>query len=143
LRKATELDPKYAQAHFNLGDAFYSRGRVPEALAQWREGLRAEPNRLSVLNQMAWVLATSTQPSIRDGAEAVRLAARAVEVTGGRDLAALDTLAAAYAEMGRFDQAVETARRALALAENRQPLAAAIQARIALYEGKQPFRSRR
>ena len=74
---------------------------------------------------MAWLLATSPEASLRDGARAVELAQRAVRLTGGREPDALDTLAAAYAEAGRFAEAVETAEQpapwppstAIALAE--------------------------
>jgi Flp pilus assembly protein TadD len=91
------------------------------------------------MNQVAWVLATSPDASVRNGAEAVKMATRAVELSGGREPDTLDTLAAAYAESGRWEQATETARRALALA--REPLAKDIRARLALYENRQPFRS--
>jgi hypothetical protein len=79
-----------------------------------------------------------------DGTEAVKLAERAVKATGAGEPAALDTLAAAYAETGQFAKAIETGRRAVALAigANQQHLAEAVKARIALYERQTPFRSR-
>jgi spermidine synthase len=91
---------------------------------------------------MAWVLATWPEASVRNGMEAVALAERALRLSGGREPAILDTLAAAYAEAGRFPEAVETARRALTLAtqQNQQPLAEALKGRIALYEGRSAFR---
>ena len=124
-----------------LGDTFYLRGNIPEALARWRKGLQLEPGDLPVLNQTAWVLATCPQASVRNGAEAVGLAERALQLSGGREPAVLDTLAAAYAEVGRFPEAVETARRAQTLAtqQNKGPLAQKLTARIALYEAKAPF----
>ena len=142
FQKAIELDPKNAQAVCNLGNAFHLQGRIPEALAQWRLGLQLEPNQAVVLNQAAWVLATSAEASIREGAEALKLALRAVELTRGREPAMLDTLAAAYAETGRFADATQTARRALALAmeQNQASLAERIKARIALYQKSMPFR---
>jgi tetratricopeptide (TPR) repeat protein len=144
LRKAIEIDPQNAPAYYNLGNALYLRGRIAEALDQWRAGLGVQPDLLPALNQTAWVLATCVETSVRNGTEAVTLAARAAEISGGREPDILDTLAAAYAETGRFEQAVETARRALALAvrDNKRPLADDIRARIALYEGRTPFRSR-
>lgn len=87
--------------------------------------------RLGALNGAAQLLATSTDSSVRNGAEAIMLAKRAASVSGGRDPATLDTLAAAYAEAGRFPEAVETVRRALALASDRQ-LAEALRAHLAL-----------
>jgi tetratricopeptide (TPR) repeat protein len=141
FQKAVEINPGYAHAYFNLGDAFYSRGQVAEALWQWREGLRLEAD-TRVLNRTAWVLATSPAPSVRNGREALELAQRAVQSSGGRDPVVLETLSAAYAELGRFREAVQTARGALDLAaqQNRQPLAGDLKAKIALYKAKTPFR---
>jgi tetratricopeptide (TPR) repeat protein len=142
LQKALEINPTQAQNHLNLGNAFYVQGRIPEALASWRAGLRVEPNHLALLSQTAWVLATCPRASVRNGREAVELARRAVQASGGKDPAVLDTLAAAYAETGRFAEAVETIRQALALAtqQNAQPLIEGLKARMALYETKTPFR---
>jgi len=137
-----EVDPKQVQTYYNLGGALYMQGKIREALARWREGLRVDPNHLPLLSQTAWVLATCPVALVRNGSEAVELAQRAVHASGGRDPAILDTLAAAYAEVGRFPEAVQTARQALALAtqQNAQPLAEGLKARIALYEAKTPFR---
>jgi tetratricopeptide (TPR) repeat protein len=142
FQRAQELNPRNARADFNLAYALYSQGRISEALAYWRRGLRTEPDTLPVLNQVAWLLATCPKASDRNGAEAVELAARAVQLSNGRDPAVLYTLAAAYAEVGRFPEAAQTARRAVALAtqQNRQPLVEALKAALALYEAKTPFR---
>jgi len=141
-QKVVEVNPEFAQAHYSLGDTFYLEGRTSEALAHWRKGLHAEPNHLAALKQTAWVLATCPDASIRNGAEAVELAERAVQLSGGQEPGTLDTLAAAYAEVGRFSEAVQAARKALALATqpNQQALAGALKARIALYEANTPFR---
>ena len=145
-RKALEIDPDFTEAHYNLGDIlYYLQGRIPEALAHWRKVLSAQPNHLAVLNQTAWVLATSPEASVRNGAEALELAERAVRLSGGREPAFFDTLAAAYAEVGRFSEAVEIARRAMALAAQRndQHLSEALHARITLYKAKTPVREAR
>jgi spermidine synthase len=142
LQKALDINPTQAQNHLNLGNAFYMQGKISEALTNWRAGLRVEPNHLALLSQTAWVLATCPRASVRNGTEAVELARRAVQASGGKDPAILDTLAAAYAEAGRFAEAVETIRQALALAtqQNAQPLIEGLKARMALYEAKTPFR---
>jgi len=143
FQMAVKVNPGFTEAHQNLGDTlYYLLGKTPEALVHWHEVLRAQPNHVLVLNQTARVLATSPEASVRNGAEAVVLAERAVHLSGAREPVILDTLAAAYAEAGRFPEAVETARRALALAtqQSKQPLAEALKARIALYEAKTPFR---
>ena len=142
FQRAIALAPRFAPAYFNLGSAYYLLGRTADALAQWRLGLALEPDNTAALSRAAWILAASPDEALRNGAEAVRLGARAVELAGQPDAAALDCLAAAYAEAGRFPDAVETARRALTLAgqQNKAALASAIRARLALYEGKTPFR---
>jgi spermidine synthase len=91
---------------------------------------------------MARVLAASPEPSIRDGAEAVVLAERAARLSDRREPAILDTLAAAYAAVGRFSEALETARRALDLATkaNQHALVVMLKTRIALYEAGTPLR---
>jgi tetratricopeptide (TPR) repeat protein len=143
-RSALDLDPKYAPAHVSLGDALDAQGRTADALAHWRAGLQLQPNDPPALRRVAWVLATSPDAALRDGAEAVAFAVRALELTGRKDARALDALAAAYAEKGQFANAALTARRAQAGAEqdNQPALAGDIGLRIALYEAGQPFRER-
>ena len=143
-RSALEIDPKYAKAHDSLGDALNAQGRMAEALAHWRNAIELEPNDTQALRRAAWVLATSPDAAIRNGGDALQFAVRAVELAGGKDARLLDTLAAAYAEKGRFADAALTARRAQARAaqENQPALADEIKARIALYEAGQPFRDR-
>ena len=142
LQRALELNPGQARNHYNLGNAFYLQGKIPEALARWREGLDKDPNNLPLLKQTAWLLATCPQTSVRNGPEALELAERAVQLSAGQDPEALDTLAAADAEVGRFAEALKTTRRALDLArqQDMQPLAETLKARIALYEAKTPYR---
>jgi tetratricopeptide (TPR) repeat protein len=145
LRSALSLEPKYAEAHVTLGDTLYAQGRTAEALAHWRDGLQLQPNDPPALRRVAWVLATSPDTAIRDGAQALAFAVRALELSGGKDAQVLDTLAAAYAEKGQFADAALTARRAQARAaqENQTVLAREIGVRIALYEAGQAFRDRR
>jgi len=137
-RKALEIDPQYAEAHDSLGNALYEQGHIAEALAHWRAGT----NRLAALRREAWILATYPEASIRDGRAAVAVAVRAVEISGRKDPADWDTLAAAYAEADRFADALATAKRALAMAkqENRPELAKEIESRLRLYEAGRPFR---
>jgi tetratricopeptide (TPR) repeat protein len=139
-----QLDSKSAEAHYSLGDALDEQGRTTEALAHWRDAIGLQPNDRQALRRAAWVLATSSDATIRNGGEALRFAVRAVELSGGRDARMLDTLAAAYAEKGQFADAALSARRALArsVQENQPALADEIRIRIALYEADQPFRDR-
>jgi len=140
-----KLNPDSAPAHNNLADCLYLLGRSREAVAHWRAGLRVEPDRLATLRQLAWALATSPEASVRNGTEAIMLAQKAIQLSNGNDPAILGSLAAAYAETGRFSEASESARRALVLAkeQNMQPLVETLEGSITLYESKKPFRERR
>jgi tetratricopeptide (TPR) repeat protein len=143
FEKAVEINPEFAEAHCYLGIVlYYSQDKVPEALAHWREVLRLEPNNVLAMSQMAHALAASPEASDRNAEEAVRLAERAVQLSGGQDPGYLDTLAMAYANAGRFPEASETARRALDLAtqQNQSQLVEELNARIRLYQAGQPYR---
>jgi protein O-mannosyl-transferase len=141
LHRALEIDPDYAQAHDNLGSLLLRLGKTDEAIAQWDTVIRLQPENASALNQLAWLLATDPEGSVRNGARAVALAQRAAKLRGNEEPAILGTLAAAYAEAGRFSEAVEAAQQALALAssQNNAPLADALRARIKLYQGNSPY----
>jgi tetratricopeptide (TPR) repeat protein/Tol biopolymer transport system component len=143
LEKALALKPGLVEAHYCLGESLYfSKGRVQEALAHWREALRLDPNYAPAMNEAAHALAASPEASVRNGVEAVELAERAVQVSGGQDPDYLDTLAAAYAEAGRFPEAIAAARKALDLAtqQHRGQLIEALNTRIKLYEALRPYR---
>ncbi len=140
FRKALEIQPNFAAVQYLLGDALAGRGEADEAIAHFRKALEMQPNNAAALNDMAWLRATYPNPKFRDGTEAVALARRAVELTPDRP-DPLDTLAAAYAEAGRFAEAVQAERKALDLAarQNKQALTRSIQAKIRLYEAGKPF----
>ena len=142
FQQALKSKPDYAEAHNNLGNALAGQGKIAEAVVQWREAVRLQPNQIAYVNNLAWVLATCPEASVRNGAEAVELAQRAVKLSGVRQPAILGTLAAAYAEAGRFSEAMHTARKALDLAtqQNEQALARSLEAKLPLYEAGTPFR---
>jgi len=143
LEKALALKPDLVEAHYFLGASlYYSEASVQEALAHWREALRVDPNFVPAMNDAAHALATSPDPSDRNGAEAVKLAERSVQLSGERNPVYLDTLAAAYAEVGRFPEAIAAARKALDLAaqQHREGLVESLNTRIKLYESQQPYR---
>jgi tetratricopeptide (TPR) repeat protein len=117
LQAALARAPGNAQLHFRVASALLLLGaHTQEAVDRLREAIRLEPAWPAPYNALAWLLATSSEAAIRDGAEAVRLAARAVELTQGRNPQVLDTLAAAQAASGRFSDATETERKAIDLA---------------------------
>ena len=141
-RKAVASRPDYADAHQNLGVLLHQQGKIAEALAQWREVIRLRPNDTGLLNAVSRLLATHPDASVRNGPEAAEMARRAVQLSGERDPALMDTLAAACAEAGRFAEATEVAQHALLLATARgnAVLAEALRSRIKLYQAGSPFR---
>jgi tetratricopeptide (TPR) repeat protein len=145
FERALEINPDYVEVRYHLGRTLYSHGRTADALAHWHRGLRAAPDNLPLLTQTAWVLATFPDAEMRNGPEAVQLAERAVRLSGGREPGSLGLLGAAYAEAGRFSDALKAARQALALAteQNQQSLVEALTGRIALYQAGTPFREER
>jgi Tfp pilus assembly protein PilF len=143
LQKSLEIQPDYASAHKNLGIAFLKQGRMDEAIAHFKKSLEIRPDLVEIQNNLAWLLATCSQASLRNGKQAVELAQRANQLTGAKNPNFLCTLAAAYAEAGRFSDAVETAQRALQLAgaQYNTALADDIQSQLKLYQAGVPFHS--
>ena len=142
FQKTLELQPHHVAALVDLGAAFQSQGRLEEAAIQYQKGLEEDPRALMALNNLAWVLATSPKESLRDGVKAIKLAQQANQLGGGENPIILHTLAAAYAETGRFSEAEETAEKALRLAESQADaaMAEAIRKEIALYRSGSPIR---
>jgi protein O-mannosyl-transferase len=114
---ALAIMPGVAEAHINLGNALLQKGQLDEAIVQYQTALQTRPRTVDVLNNLAWLLATSPDERVRDGHQAVQYALRACELTQYRLTVFVGTLAAAYAEAGRYDEAVAAARRACAQAE--------------------------
>ena len=137
LLKAVTLNPQDAGAHYELGMALKKTGRLKGARSHFREAIVLDPDSVVKLNNLAWLLATCSNENIRQPKEAVRLAERATELTSRKSGAALDTLAAAYAATGRFDDAVLAAEEALALMTAPKMSAAAIEVRERLERYKQ------
>ena len=113
-------NPEYYSAHFYLAEVLQHLGRTKEAVFHLHEAVRLEPTSAGALNNLAWVLSSSHDPEIRNGVEAVRLAERACELTKYQATLFVGTLAAAYAEAGRFAEAVAAAQKACALASKAQ-----------------------
>ena len=142
LERALQLSPSMVEARYYLGVALVTKGRRAEGLAHWRQALLKEPDNVQVLNEIAWVLATAPEAALRNGSEAVSLAEHAVKLTSAREPVVLGTLAAAYAETGRYGQATETEQRAadLAARQGNAPLAESLNQRLTLFERKTPIR---
>jgi tetratricopeptide (TPR) repeat protein len=143
LQRALALEPHAGELRTNLGLLFARSGRLDDAVAAWEAALAEDPDLAYANNNLAWLRATHPDPRWRNGISAVWLALHAVQATAGLDAGVLDTLAAAFAEAGRFDLAQETADRAQARAEadGDAKLAQEIAARRAGYAEGQPFRT--
>jgi len=141
-QEALDIKHDYVDAHCNLGVALANQGRIKEAIAHYRAALNIKPDDSPTLNNLAWLLATCPKSGFRNGAEAVKLAERAFHLPDGLEPTVLDTLAAAYAEAGRFPEAVQAAQKALDLAkrQNNGALAERVKARLRLYEARTPYR---
>jgi Flp pilus assembly protein TadD len=139
-REAIGPGPSPWIAHTKLADILVRRGRHAEAAGHYAEALhlRASP---TVMNELAWILATHNVAAPPGTPDAVRLAEQACEQTQRRNLLFLDTLAAAYARAGRFSGAVQTADLALKLARKTgyAPLIKDIEARRQLYLAGRPY----
>jgi tetratricopeptide (TPR) repeat protein len=142
-QKVLQLYPENADAHVNLGSAFAAKGGVRDAVSEYTRAIEIAPENVAALSNLAWLLATSAEPSLRNGAEAVQLAERADSASSRSDNHAtvLRILAAAYAEVGRFPDAKATAQRALQAAkvEGNASLAEALQGELALYDLRLPY----
>jgi tetratricopeptide (TPR) repeat protein len=117
LKRSHELAPNDANVCFQLANALHGSGATREALLSYRQALKIRPGWSFATNNLAWILATNLDASLRDGREAVRLAEALCLADDYSDPSSLATLAAAYAEVGRFDDAVLTNKRAVQLAE--------------------------
>jgi tetratricopeptide (TPR) repeat protein len=140
-QQALQIKPDYAEAHNNLGNALLQEGAVAEAIAQYQTALQIKPDYAEAHNNLAWVLATAPQAPLRNGGKAVELAERANQLTGGENPVILHTLAAAYAEVGRFSDAMRSAQKAIewAQAAGRKDLAEQFNGELKLYEAGLPF----
>jgi tetratricopeptide (TPR) repeat protein len=111
--KALEIKPGFADALNNRGFAWAKIGNLPKALEDFSRAIELEPLFLDAYNSKAWILATSSDERDRNAKEAIALAQKAVAISDSVD--SLDTLAAAYAANGQFDEAVATQKRTIEL----------------------------
>ena len=141
LKQALEIYPEHNNARYNLAMSLWGLGKIPEAVEQYKQILEMKPNWATAANSLAWILATDKDKEIRNGDEAVKWALVACKGKGRENPEYLDTLAAAYAEAGRFEQAVETAKKSIELARSAgdENLAQEVEHRLGLYRSKKAF----
>ena len=113
---ALEIDPNRADIQGRIGGTLGRQGDYAGAVARYRRALQIDPQQADVMNNLAWLLATCPEASLRNGAEAVQLAEKACQITEYHRTIIVGTLGAAYAEAGRFADAVATAQKACELA---------------------------
>src|SRR5262249_14340373 len=137
-----EDDPSHANARAELAVLLLEIGDSAAAAEQLEAAHKSKPADVRILNKLAWVLATSSSDDVRDPPRAKALADQLVALTGDRNPQALDTLAAAQAAMGEFDDAVATVSRAatLARAKRNRALANAIELRMSGYRQRHAYR---
>jgi tetratricopeptide (TPR) repeat protein len=116
LQEAVKIIPDYAVAQYNLGEAFLQEGRPVEAVENYRKAIQINRDYVDALNSLSLILATCPDASLRNGAEAVEDAQKACVLTHYQKPLLVETLAAAYAEAGRFPEAIATAEKAGELA---------------------------
>ncbi len=140
-RVALQIDPHDDRASWSLAYALHGLGRLREAADYDRYTLRLQPDHPRALNDLAWILATTPDRDIQNPAEAISLARKACELTAFKDPDLLDTLAAAQAGARQFNDAIETARKAMDLAKaaGQEELAQAIGTRLQLYQASEPY----
>jgi Flp pilus assembly protein TadD len=142
FEKTLQMQPNDADAHTGLGNALLRKGALKEAIAHYNEAMALAPKDPHSRSNLAWVLATSTDASIRDGAKAVELAQQAISLSGGREPLFFRTLAAAYAETGRFSDAIAVTQQAVAIAgtQGQTGLANLLEEDVLLYREQVPLR---
>ena len=140
-KQAIRIKPDLAEAHYNLGKALVAQGQIYEALDQLRQAIRLRPDCPDFMNDFAFLIITHPEIKNRDVNEATRLARRACELTSYKNPAFLGTLAAAYASAGKFSEAVDTARKAIAIADsaNQPQIKNIIQHHLTFYTQGKPY----
>ena len=143
-RITLSLHPNDPGTNANLGNALVQKGLLREAATHYEVALQSEPDSPVALNNLAWLLSAGPDDSLRNGARAVELARNLNRVSKQNNPFFIRTLAAAYAEAGQFDLAIETAQGAseLANAQGQHSLATQIQDETDLYRQHLPFRDR-
>ena len=141
LQESLSLRP-YAPAHWQLANVFLGNSKAREAVEQFEAAIKLQPELAKTANNLAWILATHADATIRNEKRAVELATLICKSTKEPSASQLDTLAAAFAAEGRFELAVKASTRAIAIAKEGgdEGLAQRISKRQDLYHQQKPFR---
>jgi tetratricopeptide (TPR) repeat protein len=147
FNRVLELKPDYELAYSLLSQSHILKGNQSEAIQILEKGLKQRPNSLSLLQSLSWLLSTSSSDQLRDGQRAVILGERAVDFTEGKNHNYWDTLAAAYAELAQYDNAVKSEEKAINMLTNfsipttfNDSLLVEYKERLSSYKAKKPWR---
>jgi HemY protein len=142
FEKALDIYPEHVNASYNLGMALWASGRSPAAIVQLRKVLDIKPDWPMAANTLAWILATDQHENIRNGEDAVKWAHVALRGENRNNPEYLDTLAAAYAENGKFEDAESTIQQALIIlgGYGDTTLRQAMEERLQFYRSGRPYR---
>ncbi len=142
FERAVKESPKHFDALQQLAERRRKTRRSNEALEYYSRGIAIRPDWLDGLNWSAWIMATSSDAALRDGRRALEFAERVCRASAYGNATALDTLAAAHAECGQFEQAVQFAQKALAVTppDQQATMGEQIRQRLELYRRGEPYR---
>jgi len=144
-RAALLIRPNDPDCHTVLAVALDQKGETAEAIQQYEKAVQISPTSVPALTNLAWLLATCSNETLRDGNKAVKLAGQANQLLGGTNPVVLRTLAAGYAETGQFAKAIESAQAAIQLARlsGDSSLAADVGDQLGFYRLGVPYRETR
>ena len=137
--EAIRIDPKLAEAYRIRGTAYQNKREYDRAIADYDKAIRLDPKLAYAYNNFAWVLGTCPQSGFRDGKKAVEYATKACELSDWKDPPSIDTLAAAYAEVGDFEQAIKWETNFLGTSNLSSEDTAGGKSRLALYKAHMPY----
>lgn len=137
FNQAIEINPRYNRAYNNRGIVYRLRGQYNQAISDFNKAIAINPLDAEAYNNLAWLLATAKTPGFRNGRRAVELALKACELSDWRNAEYLDTLAAAYARVGDFDNAVKWQEKAWE--SSKLAGTSELQQRLNLYRERKPW----
>jgi tetratricopeptide (TPR) repeat protein len=140
--QAIEIDARYSKAYHLRGNLKKKKGDAEGALADFLKAIETDSRNAQAHNALAWLLATATTDKLRDGKMAVEHAQKAAELTTWQDPNILDTLAAAYAETGNFEEAIKWQNKALSFPEYAKGHGEEAGQHLQLYTERKPYREK-
>jgi tetratricopeptide (TPR) repeat protein len=138
--KAIQLNPKDVLSYTNRGIAYRKKREYDKAIADCTKAIQMDPKNANLNNILAWIRATCPTHDLRDGKQAVELATKACELSEWKDPHCLDTLAAAKAEVGDYNEAVKWQKKAIEIGIDDKALMEELRQHLKLYEEGKPYR---